>query len=334
MEHPLAASASRNSAVFAFNGGTHPAGETDDAPRFHPLESRHPRRRRVRLEDVALTQLRMTHQPYLSLSDGNRIPQLGFGVWQVPNDHAASAVRTAISCGYRSIDTAAIYENEQGVGDAIRSADVPRGDLFITTKLWNDDQGYDRTLKAFEASLKRLRLDYIDLYLIHWPSAHRGAFVDSWRALVHLQKEGRVRSIGVSNFQKTHLDRIIAETGVTPVVNQVELHPRFQQRELRSFHAEKGIPTECWSPLGQGRLLADPKIAKLAARHGKTPAQVILRWHLQNGFIVIPKSVTPSRIRENADVFDFQLNADDLAEIALLDDPRGRIGPNPDTAMF
>jgi 2,5-diketo-D-gluconate reductase A len=271
----------------------------------------------------------MSH-PTLYLNDGAMMPQLGFGVWQVENSQAASVVREAIDAGYRSIDTAAIYRNEEGVGEAIRSTDVPRGDLFITTKLWNDDQGYDTTLKAFDASLKRLGLDHVDLYLIHWPAWKRDAYADTWRAFVKLKEEGRTKSIGVSNFQVAHLQRLFDETGVVPAVNQIELHPRFQQKELCDFHAEHGIATESWSPLGRGALIGDETIATLARKHGKTPAQIIIRWHLDSGLIVIPKSATPSRIRENIDVFDFTLDSEDMRVIEKLDDREGRTGPDPD----
>lgn len=276
----------------------------------------------------------MTDQPTIRLNDGRDIPQLGLGVWQTPQDEAATVVGTAIKAGYRSVDTAAIYGNERGVGEGIASAGVPRSELFITTKLWNDKQGFDSALTALDNSLKRLGLDYVDLYLIHWPAPKQDRYVESWRALVRLREEGRAKSIGVSNFQPEHLERIIGETGVAPAVNQIELHPRFQQQTLRAVHAERGIATESWSPLGQGRLLADPAIEELARKHGKTPAQVIIRWHLDSGLIVIPKSVTPSRIRENLDVFGFQLDAGDLARIAELDSADGRIGPHPDRADF
>lgn len=276
----------------------------------------------------------MTTQPHLTFNDGRAIPQVGLGVWQTPNDVAVTAVRTALEAGYRHVDTAAIYENETGVGEGIRAAGLPRDDLFVTTKVWNADQGFDATLKAADASLKRLGLDHVDLYLIHWPAPRKGLFVDTWRALVRLREEGRARSIGVSNFEVEHLDRIIAETGVTPAINQIELHPRFQQKALRAAHAERGIVTQSWSPLGQGTLLADPAIAAIAARHGRTPAQVIIRWHIDSGLVVIPKSVTPSRIVENFDVFGFKLDEADLAAIAALDAQDGRIGPNPMTAAF
>ncbi len=276
----------------------------------------------------------MTSQPIIAFSDGRSIPQVGLGVWQTPDDVAVTVVKAALETGYRHIDTAAAYGNEEGVGAGIRAAGLAREEIFVTTKVWNADHGFDQTLKAAEASLKRLRLDYVDLYLIHWPAPRKGLFVDTWRALIQLKEAGRVRSIGVSNFAVEHLDRIIGETGVTPVLNQIELHPRFQQEALRDAHAARGIATESWSPLGQGRLLADPAIAAIAAKHGRTPAQVIIRWHIDSGLIVIPKSVTPSRIVENFDVFGFTLDSGDLAAIARLDAADGRIGPDPMTAAF
>lgn len=276
----------------------------------------------------------MTEQLYVTFNDGRKIPQVGLGVWRTGQDDAAPAVRKALEVGYRHVDTAAVYRNEQGVGEGLRSSGIAREDVFVTTKLWNDDQGYDSALKAFDASLARLGLEYVDLYLIHWPAPRKDAYVDTWKALIALQKAGRARSIGVSNFNAEHLERIIGETGVTPVLNQIELHPRFQQAALRAFHATRGIATESWSPLGQGTLLADPVINAIAQKHGRTPAQVIVRWHLDNGLIVIPKSVTPSRIAENFDVFGFALDAGDLSAIAALDSPEGRIGPDPLTAEF
>lgn len=271
----------------------------------------------------------MAEQPTLALNDGRQIPQLGLGVWQTPADDAAPVVRTALEAGYRHVDTAAIYGNERGVGEGIRASGLPREDVFLTTKLWNDRQGFDTALKAFDSSLGRLGTDYVDLYLIHWPAPQQNLFLDSWRALVRLKEEGRARSIGVSNFNPEHLERIIGETGVTPVLNQIELHPSFQQRSLRAFHQEGGILTQSWSPLGQGQALQHPVLARLAAKHGRTPAQIVIRWHLDKGLVVIPKSVTPSRIQENFDVFSFRLDDDDLAEIAELDSPEGRIGPDP-----
>lgn len=276
----------------------------------------------------------MLEQASVTFNDGRRIPQIGLGVWQTPDDAAVDAVRAALLAGYRHVDSAAIYENERGVGEGVRQSGVPRQDVFVTTKVWNEQQGFDATLKAFDASLARLGFEYADLYLIHWPSPSRGLYLDSWKALIRLKEEGRVGSIGVSNFEAEHLDRLISETGVTPVLNQIELHPRFQQRALREAHAERGIATQCWSPLGQGQLLKDPVIASVAAKHGRTPAQVIIRWHMDNGFIVIPKSVTPSRIVENFDVFGFQLDEEDMKAVGALDRTDGRIGPNPMTATF
>lgn len=276
----------------------------------------------------------MTDQLFITLNDGARIPQVGLGVWQTPNDEAAPAVKAALDAGYRHVDTAAVYENEEGVGEGIRQSGLSRSDIFLTTKLWNNDQGYEQTLKAFEASLKRLGTDYVDLYLIHWPSAHRGLFVDTWKALVKLKEEGLAKSIGVSNFYPEHIEKIVAETGVTPVINQIELHPDFQQRETRAFHEKHKIATQSWSPLGQGKLLGHPVTAEIAQKLGRTPAQVIIRWHIDNGLVVIPKSVTPSRIVENFKVFDFQLSPEDLQKLNGLDDAGARIGPDPKTASF
>lgn len=276
----------------------------------------------------------MTDQTHIALNDGARIPQVGLGVWQTPNDEAAPAVKAALSAGYRHVDTAAVYENEEGVGEGIRQSGIDRSEIYLTTKLWNTEQGYDQTLKAFDASLKRLGTDYVDLYLIHWPSAHRGLFVDTWKAFVKLKEEGRAKSIGVSNFYPEHIEKIVAETGVTPAINQIELHPDFQQREARAFHEKHGIATQSWSPLGQGKLLGHPAIADIAAKLGRTPAQVIIRWHIDNGLVVIPKSVTPSRIAENFNVFDFKLSAEDLDTLNGLDDAGARIGPDPKTATF
>lgn len=267
--------------------------------------------------------------PALVLNDGVVIPQLGLGVWQVPDDQAAQAVAAALQAGYRSIDTASAYQNEAGVGEGIRASGLPREDVFVTTKVWNSDQGYDNTIAACRRSLERLRLDYVDLYLIHWPTPDRDLYVETWRAFIDLQAEGLVRSIGVSNFTSAHLTRLIEETGVTPSVNQVELHPQLQQADLRAFHARKGIATEAWSPLAQGRLMAEPSLVEIATRLGVSVAQVILRWHIQIGNIVIPKSVTPARIVENIAVFDFSLTDDDLAAIAALD-VGTRLGPHPD----
>ncbi|MEU4497690.1 aldo/keto reductase [Streptomyces sp. NPDC023998] len=273
----------------------------------------------------------MSKVPSISLNNGVAMPQLGFGVWQVPDDEAAKAVGLALAAGYRSIDTAAIYENEEGTGRAVAASGIPREELFITTKLWNSEQGYDSTLRAFDASLDRLGLDHIDLYLIHWPVPSKGAYVDTYKAFEKIYADGRAKAIGVSNFLPEHLTRLIEETSVVPAVNQIELHPQLQQAELRAFHAQHGIKTEAWSPLGQGRgLLEVPTVVAIAQKHERTPAQVVLRWHLQIGNVVIPKSVTPSRIQENIDVFGFELDDEDMSALAALDEGK-RLGPNPAT---
>ncbi|WP_176037033.1 aldo/keto reductase [Brucella tritici] len=267
----------------------------------------------------------------VKLNDGNHIPQLGYGVWQVGNDEAVAAVSEALKAGYRHIDTAAIYGNEEGVGKAIKGSGIERGDIFLTTKLWNSEQGYESTLKAFDTSLKKLGTDYVDLYLIHWPMPSKDLFMETWRAFLKLKEEGRAKSIGVSNFRTADLERIIKESGVTPVLNQIELHPQFQQDELRLFHSKHNIATEAWSPLGQGKILEEATLKTIAEKHGKSVAQVILRWHIETGNIVIPKSVTPARIKENFDIFDFHLNGTDHDAITKLDKADGRIGPNPST---
>ncbi|SES19773.1 aldo/keto reductase [Actinokineospora terrae] len=271
----------------------------------------------------------MPNVPGVTLNDGTTIPQLGFGVWQVPDDVVGAAVSTALEAGYRSIDTAAAYRNEVGTGKAIAASGLPRDEVYVTTKLWNTDHGYDSTLRAFDASLERLGLDQVDLYLIHWPTPSRDAYVDTWRAFEKIRADGRARSIGVSNFHIPHLRRLFQETDVVPVLNQVELHPNLPQAELRAFHAEHGIATEAWSPLASGALLSDAAVAGLADKHGKSAAQVLLRWHVQLGNVVIPKSVTPERIRANIEVFDFELDGDDLAVLAGLDTGQ-RVGPNPE----
>ncbi|WP_308408393.1 aldo/keto reductase [Streptomyces murinus] len=269
--------------------------------------------------------------PPIILNNGVEMPQVGFGVWQVPDDEAERAVGTALEAGYRSIDTAAAYGNEEGTGRAIAASGLPREEIFVTTKLWNSDQGYDATLRAFDTSLGKLGLDHLDLYLIHWPLPARDMYVDTYRALEKLYADGRVRAIGVSNFLPEHLRRLAEETSVIPAVNQIELHPHLQQHAAREYHAEQGIRTEAWSPLGQGKgLLEVPAIVAIAQKHNRTPAQVVLRWHVQQGTIVIPKSVTPSRIKENIEVFDFSLDAEDLAAIGALNEDR-RIGPDPAT---
>ena len=270
--------------------------------------------------------------PQLTLHNGVEIPQLGFGVFQVPPEDTQQVVEFALDAGYRHIDTAAAYRNEPGVGAAIAASGWAREDLFVTTKLWNSEQGYDSTLRAFESSLGRLGFDYADLYLIHWPMPSEDLFLDTWRAFERIHEEGRVRAIGVSNFRLEDLERLEVETDTRPTVNQIELHPRLQQAELRAWHGEHQINTEAWSPLAQGELdlLDDGTIATIAESHGRTPAQVILRWHLQLGNVVIPKSVTPERIRENIEIFDFELSDEDMAEFARLDSGE-RIGPDPET---
>jgi len=270
-----------------------------------------------------------TGVPDIVLNDGRAIPQIGFGVWRLDDGQSPEVVGAALAAGYRSVDTAAIYGNEAGVGRALRSGPVPRQDVFLTTKLWNDRQGFDTTLRAFDESLERLGLDGVDLYLIHWPCPDRDAYVDTWRALIRLKADGRAGSIGVSNFAAEHLERIVEETGVVPAVNQIELHPRFQQRRLRQVHARFGIVTEAWSPLGQAKALDDPTLMAVAARHGRSVAQVILRWHVETGCVAIPKSANPARIAENIDLFGFRLTAEDHAAIAGLDRADGRIGPDP-----
>jgi 2,5-diketo-D-gluconate reductase A len=265
----------------------------------------------------------------ITLNDGHDMPRQGFGVWQIANTETAQAVREAIGAGYRLIDTAAVYGNEAGVGRAISQAIVPREALFITTKLWNDSQGFDATLRAFDHSMKLLGLEKLDLYLIHWPAPRLDAYAESWRALIRLREEGRVVSIGVSNFNAAQIQRLADETGILPAVNQIELHPFFQQTALRAFHGQHGIVTQGWSPLGKGRILEDRTLRAIAAKHGKTPAQIILRWHLENGIVAIPKSVTPARIRANFDIGGFELGAEDTARIASLDTPGGRVGPDP-----
>jgi 2,5-diketo-D-gluconate reductase A len=268
--------------------------------------------------------------PKLELHDGVEIPQLGFGVFQVPPEETREAVEEALVAGYRHIDTAAAYRNEKGVGEAIAASGIPREGVFVTTKLWNSQQGFDSTLEAVEGSLGRLGFDYVDLYLIHWPVPTEDRFVDTWRAFERIQEEGRARTIGVSNFRIEDLERLEAETRTLPTINQIELHPKLQQAELRAWHAEHGIATEAWSPLAQGEVLDDETIVSVAEAHGKTPAQAILRWHLQLGNVVIPKSATPERIHENVDVFDFELSGEEMAEIASLDADE-RTGPDPST---
>jgi 2,5-diketo-D-gluconate reductase A len=277
----------------------------------------------------------MTSVPTIQLNDGHRIPQLGFGVFKVDPEETERIVTDALEVGYRHIDTAAIYGNERGVGAAIEKSGIPREELFVTTKLWNSDQGTQSAFDAMDLSLEKLGLDYVDLYLIHWPRPDLDKYVESWLALEQLQADGKTRSIGVSNFHQPHLERVLAEGSVVPAVDQLELHPAFAQRELRAFGAEHGIAIEAWGPLGQGKydLFGERAIQEAAEAHGVAPAQVVIRWHLQNGVIVFPKSNSRERMAQNFDVFGFELSADEMAAIDGID--RGqRVGSNPDTAAF
>ncbi|XXF79679.1 aldo/keto reductase [Myxococcaceae bacterium GXIMD 01537] len=273
----------------------------------------------------------MSTHPTRKLNDGYAIPQLGFGTWPLTDDEAAVAVEAALKTGYRLIDTASRYGNEKGVGQGLRASGLPRAEYFVTTKVRGADHGYDSTLRAFDASARRLGVDYVDLYLIHWPLPGKGLYVETWRAFLKLKQEGRVRSVGVSNFEPEHIRRLVTETGVAPVVNQVELHPDFAQKALRADAAAQKIVIEAWSPLGRGGdLLKRDVITSLAKKHGKSPAQIILRWHIELGNVAIPKSQHPQRMHENLDVFDFRLDASDLAAIATLD--RGhRMGGDPNS---
>jgi 2,5-diketo-D-gluconate reductase A len=268
--------------------------------------------------------------PAVTLHDGVEMPQLGFGVFQIPPEETQEKVEEALAVGYRHVDTATIYGNEAEVGAAVAATGVRRKDVFVTTKLWNSEQGYDATLRAFEASLERLGTGNVDLYLIHWPLPERDLFLETWRAFERIKEEGGARSIGVSNFRIEDLERLQSEAEQLPTVNQIELHPRFQQAELRAWHADHDIATEAWAPLAQGDLLGDGTIETVAAHHERTPAQAILRWHLQIGNVVIPKSSNPDRIRQNFEVFDFDLSEDDMAAIERLE-TGNRIGADPNT---
>lgn len=271
--------------------------------------------------------------PSVALNDGNSIPALGFGVFKVPPADTEQAVSAALQAGYRHIDTAAVYGNERETGRAVAESGVPRDELYLVTKLWNSEQGYDSTLRAFDTSMDLLGLDYLDLYLVHWPLPKANTFVDTFKAFAHLRDQGRIRSIGVSNFEPEHLQTLVDATGIVPAVNQVELHPQFPQTELREVHARLGVATEAWGPLGQGSLLSNPTVTEVAERIGRTPAQVLIRWHLQLGNIVIPKSVNPERIASNFEVFDFELSDDDMSSISSLDGGN-RLGPDPRTFDF
>lgn len=270
----------------------------------------------------------------ISLNDSMKMPTVGFGTWKVEDKEAANIVKVALESGYRLIDTAMIYNNEKGVGEGIKNSGLRREEIFLTTKVWNSDQGYDQTLRAFEKSLKNLNTDYIDLYLIHWPMPDLKKYVGTWKALVKLRSTGMVRSIGVSNFNEDLILELIENTGITPAVNQVELHPFFQQRALREFHFKHKIATEAYTPLARGNLFEHPIIQKLALKYQKTPAQIILRWHFENGIVAIPKSSHHMRMLENLDIFNFRLSADDLIEMGSMDSQSGRLGQDPLVAQF
>lgn len=271
-----------------------------------------------------------TNQPYLTFHDGRRAPQLGLGTWQLTGDAVVPAIQAAVEAGYRSIDTAAMYGNETEVGHGIAQCGVAREDLFVTTKVWNDRHGHDSTKAAFQESLDKLGLDYVDLYLIHWPVPMGKRYIETWEALIQLRDEGRARSIGVCNFQVQHLQKLLDNTGVLPVVNQIELHPHFQQAELRAYHDDHDIRTEAWAPNGRGQALQDPVIQELAHQLQVTPAQVVLRWHIQMGHMVIPKSAHAERIQENINLWNLHLDDAAVARIAALDRADGRIGPDPE----
>ncbi|WP_417583004.1 aldo/keto reductase [Pelagibacterium sp.] len=276
----------------------------------------------------------MTQQSFIELSDGNTIPQVGLGTWKLDGESMQGVVEAAIAAGYRHFDTAYAYRNEAALGAALKASGVGADELFVTSKLPSGRHGYDSTLKTFDETMANLELDVLDLYLIHWPMPETGNFVDTFKAFIKLKDEGRIKSIGVSNFHQAHLEKLIAETGVKPAVNQIELSPVFQQKELRTFNDKHDIRTESWSPLGQGDVLTGDAIKQIADKHGRTPGQITIRWHIQNGLIVIPKSANPKRIAENFAVFDFELDADDMARIEALDSPEGRTGANPDNAEF
>lgn len=276
----------------------------------------------------------MINHKFTQLNDGLKIPTVGFGTWKVSDADAPAVIEEALAAGYRSIDTAGNYGNESGVGQGIAQSDVKRSEVFLTTKVWHTHQGYDATLRAMDSSLKNLKTDYVDLYLIHWPMPSLDKYVATWKALSRLRSEGLAKSIGVCNFHIEYLERLINETGVVPAINQIELHPYFQQKELRAFHAKHNIATEAWSPLARGKLFEEKIIVDLAKKHNKTPAQIILRWHFENGIIAIPKSSSMKRILENLDIFNFNLSAEDLTLIGTMDDVNGRTSLDPATATF
>lgn len=276
----------------------------------------------------------VTDPKFILLNDKMKMPTVGFGTWQISNAEAPVIINQALDAGYRLIDTASMYNNEEGIGKAIKENSLSRAEIFLATKLWSNDHGYDNALRAMDNSLKRLQTDYIDLFHIHWPVPKSDKYVPTWKALSRLHKEGLAKSIGVCNFQISHLQRLLDETGIVPAVNQIELHPHFQQKELREFHAKHGIVTEAWSPLSRGEVFTDKAIAALSEKYKKSPAQIVLRWHFENGLVAIPKSSNFSRILENLNIFDFKLNESDLVEISKIDKTDGRISANPDTADF
>lgn len=276
----------------------------------------------------------MSNIDKILLHDGRSIPQLGFGVWQIPDDTVDQVVHNAINLGYRLVDTAHFYFNESGVGRGIKQSGIDRDEICVVSKLWNSDHGHDLSRAAFKQSLKALELDYLDLYLIHWPVPKINKYVQAWEVLIQLRDEGLVKSIGVCNFNIDHLQNLLDETGVIPVINQIELHPRFQQKELRKFHADNGIVTQAWSPLGHGSLWDEQTLLSIAQKHSKTVAQVILRWHVQLGVAIIPKSQSTERLRQNMQVFDFHLDDADMELIGNLDQSDGRMGPDPELFRF
>jgi len=267
--------------------------------------------------------------PTIKLNNGQAIPQLGLGVYKLATDVAEGLIHKAIEAGYRRIDTASFYGNEKEIGDGVRTSGLPREEIYVTTKIWNDDQGHDRTLEAIDESLNRLNIDYIDMLLIHWPKPAQDLYLETWEAFEKAVSAGKIRGIGVSNFQTTHLERLIAAGGTVPALNQVELHPGLQQKQLREFNAAHGVATEAWSPLARGRFDENAEVVAIANKHGKSPAQIIIRWHLELGNLVIPKTATESRLKENISVFDFSLDAEDMTKIASLDSGL-RTGPDPD----
>ncbi len=268
------------------------------------------------------------------MNDKMLIPTVGFGTWQISDAEAPKIVEEALEIGYRLIDTAAMYKNEEGIGAALKNTKLKREEIFLATKVWNTDQGYDATLRAMDSSLSKLKTDYLDLYMIHWPAPKQDKYLSSWKALMRLRKEGIAKTIGVCNFNQEQIERLINETGIIPAVNQIELHPHFQQKELRAFHEKHNIVTEAWSPLARGKLFSDEQIVAIAKTHNKTPAQIVLRWHFDNGIIAIPKSSTESRILENIDIFNFSLTPSELTILSTIDNINGRTGPSPDTADF